>query len=316
MYQHRWLVVVLSLTGVATFNTASYIGLSTMESINAFLFQAAIPIFTAMLGWLFLRQSLRPRQVMGIVVSLAGVVCIVAQGQWTHLLQMQLQQGSAWLLLAMFAYAVYSLALQRLPKQVHPLALVLATFLLGTCVLLPLGWYENAVLQKQWQFNQANICRYCLCGYFSLGLFLHFLQPWRCIDWGDQSLNVYLPHTSVRHRHVDSVFARGTAIVPWHWHGLHCGGVDCGAEKGTHCIANFQALAHTTPASAATLAANNGAQLRGKCAHTSLGISPVRCVVFARGCRRSRRFLAGGCGGRQGAASNRATRRCGAVDQW
>lgn len=136
-------LLLLALTGVATYNTLVYSGLHSTGAINALLLQSATPLFV--LVWLLLvfREPPTWRQVTAILVSLAGVVVIAGRGSLATLLTLQLSPGDALVLAGVADYALYS-ALLRTRPRVHPLSFLWATFGLGSLMLLPLAVAEAA----------------------------------------------------------------------------------------------------------------------------------------------------------------------------
>lgn len=74
------LLLLMGGIGVASYNTLSYIALQTTTATNAVLFNSLIPVLIVPIAWLWLRERIRPVQALGVAVSLAGVVVIVARG--------------------------------------------------------------------------------------------------------------------------------------------------------------------------------------------------------------------------------------------
>jgi drug/metabolite transporter (DMT)-like permease len=73
-------VLVLSATGIASFNTMTYIGLQYTTAVNALLLQSVMPL--VILLWAFSLYGERPGlfQTAGVAVSLAGVAAIAGRG--------------------------------------------------------------------------------------------------------------------------------------------------------------------------------------------------------------------------------------------
>jgi drug/metabolite transporter (DMT)-like permease len=130
------IVLALSISGVAVFNTLVYIGLRTTTAINALLLQSVMPIMIFVFAFLLFRQAPRLVQVAGLALSLAGVAVVLTDGHPAALLATPVDSGELWVLVAVVSYALYSALLHRRPA-VHPLSLLLATFLVGAVALLP-----------------------------------------------------------------------------------------------------------------------------------------------------------------------------------
>ena len=67
------MMLLLSATGIATYNTMSYIGLNSTTALNVLLLQSAGPLI--IIVWAFVLFGERPTlwQSAGVLVSLVGV---------------------------------------------------------------------------------------------------------------------------------------------------------------------------------------------------------------------------------------------------
>ena len=142
--RHWKLLAVLGVTGVGVFNTFVYVGLGTTTATNALLLNSAIPVLIVAIGWLFLGERVGPVQALGIGVSLAGVVAIIARGDIGSLAGLRLSAGDLWILSAMVDWAVYTLLLRRRPAGVSPLALLAVTMMAGLAAITPFYLAELA----------------------------------------------------------------------------------------------------------------------------------------------------------------------------
>jgi drug/metabolite transporter (DMT)-like permease len=142
--RRHWVVtLVLAATGVGAFNTMVYTGLRTTTALNAVLLQSATPLF--ILLWAVVLFAVRPalHEAAGIAVSMVGVAVIAGEGSLGRLLSLTLNSGDLWVLGAVASYAFYTALLRRRPP-VHPLSFPVASFALGTLVLVPFYLWEMA----------------------------------------------------------------------------------------------------------------------------------------------------------------------------
>jgi drug/metabolite transporter (DMT)-like permease len=143
MRRHWPMLLLLAATGVAAFNTLVYIGLGSTTALNGLLMQSTMPV--VILLWSFALVGERPsvRQLLGIGVSLVGVVVILTRGvPWT-LGGVALNRGDLWIFAAVVAYALYSVLLRRRPP-LHQLSFLAVTFGFGSALLLPFLAWESA----------------------------------------------------------------------------------------------------------------------------------------------------------------------------
>jgi drug/metabolite transporter (DMT)-like permease len=152
--RRQWkLMLLLSATGIASYNTMSYIGLTETTALNVLLLQSAMPL--VILVWAFGLFRDRPSlaQAGGVLVSLAGVATIAAQGSLSILLHLSLNPGDVWVLVAMAIYGSYAAMFRHRPRT-HPMSFLVATMGLGSCMILPFFLWERAsgaTIATDWQ---------------------------------------------------------------------------------------------------------------------------------------------------------------------
>jgi drug/metabolite transporter (DMT)-like permease len=143
--RREWkILVLLAATGITTFHSAIYIGLSQAPAINGALYFATSPLFFVLLTRLLFGERIRLRQGLGIALSMVGAATVIARGDLATLLGLRLAVGDLWLLLAVAIWALYSVLLQRRPADLPPLALLAAIIAIGLVLLLPLYALELA----------------------------------------------------------------------------------------------------------------------------------------------------------------------------
>ena len=130
-------VLALSALGVGAFNTLLYTAAQTTSALNIVLLQSAMPVLVVAATFLLFREAPSARQALGIAVSLAGALTLVARGDPSALARLAFNTGDLWMLAAVASYAVYT-ALLRLRPPVHGLSFAAATFAAGAAMLLPL----------------------------------------------------------------------------------------------------------------------------------------------------------------------------------
>ncbi|MBW1645218.1 MAG: DMT family transporter [Deltaproteobacteria bacterium] len=145
--RHLPLLLLLALTGVAMFNTLLYSGLHSTTAINAFLIQSLMPVLIILFSFLLFRDRVTGRQALGVVLSLAGAVLVIARGDAGVLRSLGLNRGDLLILVAVIGYALYSTLLRRRP-QIHPLSFIGFTFIGGTLMLVPLYLWETLAVKR------------------------------------------------------------------------------------------------------------------------------------------------------------------------
>jgi drug/metabolite transporter (DMT)-like permease len=113
MWTHWRRFALLGLLGVGCYNALQYLALKTSTPLNVTLMASSIPVWMLGIGWLWFGQQVTYRQLVGIVLSIAGVVLVLCRGQWVVLTHLRLVPGDLYMLAAAFAWALYSWLLTR-----------------------------------------------------------------------------------------------------------------------------------------------------------------------------------------------------------
>ncbi|TWA71530.1 drug/metabolite transporter (DMT)-like permease [Azospirillum brasilense] len=139
----QWpVVLLLSALGIAVFNTFLYVGLHTTTALNAVMMQSSMPVLIVLMSLALFGDRVTPLQGVGIAVSLAGALTLIARGDPAVLIGLQLAAGDLWVLAAVLGYAAYTALLRRRPA-VHGLSFIAVTFAGGAAMLLPFYLWES-----------------------------------------------------------------------------------------------------------------------------------------------------------------------------
>jgi drug/metabolite transporter (DMT)-like permease len=137
--RREWkILALLALLSVPLFQTMVYEGLRTTTTINAVLMNSSAPVFTIAGSWLIDREHATPRQILGMLISLAGIVIIMTSGEPARLLHLELHSGDAWIIAAIPLWALYSVLLKRRPAELGGVAFLFVICLMGVAMLAPL----------------------------------------------------------------------------------------------------------------------------------------------------------------------------------
>lgn len=140
---YRWHILGTAITGVAAFNLLVYWGLHTTTATNGIILNSFIPFLVAIFGYLFYRQTLSAAQLLGMLVSLAGVLIVVSHGNLQILLTLAFAPGDLIIFLAMIFWALYTLWLKAIPAHINRTGLMLCQVLIALVFLVPLSVWES-----------------------------------------------------------------------------------------------------------------------------------------------------------------------------
>ncbi len=116
----RWpYLALLGFLGVGCYNAMQYSALQTSTPINVTLIASSMPLWMLAVGALFYREHPTRRQLLGAVLSLAGVALVLSRGQLAVLLNLRLVPGDVLMLLAIALWAWYSWLLARPPAHMR-----------------------------------------------------------------------------------------------------------------------------------------------------------------------------------------------------
>jgi drug/metabolite transporter (DMT)-like permease len=139
---HWRTLTLLGLLGAVIFNTLIYVGLQYTAATNGVLFNSISPILIILLSWVILRERVSGLQACGVLLSLGGVLAIVARGEFATLAAFHFNRGDMWLIAAMFLWAMYTIVLRRRPSELSAMGFLAAMLLLSLPFLLPFYLWE------------------------------------------------------------------------------------------------------------------------------------------------------------------------------
>ncbi|RYX93908.1 MAG: DMT family transporter [Bradyrhizobiaceae bacterium] len=138
---HIPLILVLALTGFAANTALAYAGLQYTQALNALLIQSSGPLCVALWTLILFGVRLTPAQLLGIVVSMAGVLVIILRGDPTALASVEINKGDTMLAGALLIFGIYSALMIKRPVT-HPMSLIAATTGFGALMSIPASVWE------------------------------------------------------------------------------------------------------------------------------------------------------------------------------
>lgn len=145
------LMIVLGVLGTTFGNLATYTGLRYTTAVSGSILNSFAPIMIIAISWAFLGQKLRASQWLGVAVSLAGVLTIVGRGDPKVVLALNFNIGDIWIIVSISLWALYTVFLRWRPRDLHPLALLGVTGVVGVIAMLPVYlWSLAAGMHIRW----------------------------------------------------------------------------------------------------------------------------------------------------------------------
>ena len=121
------LLMAYGAIGYALFNVLLYVGLSTTTGVNAAIVQAALPMMILAANFIVFRARVKPLQIAGVIIAIAGVMLTATHGDLGRILELDINIGDGFVILACLAYTAYTLALRFRPN-VHMMSFMAVAF--------------------------------------------------------------------------------------------------------------------------------------------------------------------------------------------
>ena len=137
-----WQYLVLGTLGMLICGAWVYQGARSTGAMNIALIYAASPVLIGLGAAWWLGERFGPRQAVGVLLALAGVLHVIVKGHWTALASVQFVVGDLWILAAAVGWAGYALLQKKWPSPLSATARLAAISLGGVMVLIPFAWWE------------------------------------------------------------------------------------------------------------------------------------------------------------------------------
>ncbi|MBV8622223.1 MAG: DMT family transporter [Herbaspirillum sp.] len=111
--RHWWKLALSGLLAMAFFQSLSYRAAFSTTATNMAIVTALIPLLTALLSVLVLGEAVTVGMAAGGVLSFAGLLYLVGQGDLSQALQSGVHLGDALMLLAALSYSLYGVLLKH-----------------------------------------------------------------------------------------------------------------------------------------------------------------------------------------------------------
>ena len=144
----------MGLLGFSGFNALFYVAAYATTAVNLTLMQSAIPALVLAGAALAFRLRVTALQVIGMALTMLGVLVVAAKGDLHSLLHLALNGGDALILLADVFYAAYALGLRVRPPGA-PLVFFAGLSLSALAWSLPLSIGEVALGRSYWPSLQG-----------------------------------------------------------------------------------------------------------------------------------------------------------------
>jgi drug/metabolite transporter (DMT)-like permease len=138
----RWLLLAMSLCGVAVFTPTMYLGLRYTTAVNATLIQGLSPLVTGILAALLIREPMSRRQIVAALVGLLGVMGLISGGSFSFWRTMHRGTGDLIILASAGLWGLYSVLGRQVMRHRSVLSATAFSAFLGLPLLLTAAVWE------------------------------------------------------------------------------------------------------------------------------------------------------------------------------
>lgn len=132
-------LLVLSLLGMVLYQCLAYYAAHSTSATNMGVIGSLLPLLTLLQGALFFGQRPGKQALLGMSLSLFGVLWLLGQGQPLALLHTGINPGDGMMLLGAASYALYGLLIRRWQLPFVPWLNLYLQILLAVLLLIPVA---------------------------------------------------------------------------------------------------------------------------------------------------------------------------------
>jgi drug/metabolite transporter (DMT)-like permease len=119
-------------------------GMKTTTATNTAWILTTSPIFISVLSFILLKEPIKLKHILGIILASAGVLALVSKGDLTSL--DWIQSTGDWIVLgSSLSWAAYTIVTRKITKEIHPLAATFWMVLIAGLVIVPYSIFVSGV---------------------------------------------------------------------------------------------------------------------------------------------------------------------------
>ncbi|WP_347861793.1 DMT family transporter [Salimicrobium sp. PL1-032A] len=145
-------ILGMAVTGIVLFPSLSYLALHYTSTINASIMEALTPAVTIILGYFILKETYGKRQIIGVGLSLIGVMYIISEGSLEKLLSLSFNSGDLIMMGAVVCWAAYSTFVNQYGHRIPLYGSLFAILLIGNIIIMVaaflLEWSEGRFVSE------------------------------------------------------------------------------------------------------------------------------------------------------------------------
>jgi drug/metabolite transporter (DMT)-like permease len=137
--------IILGITSITIFNSIVYYSLYYTQVISGVLMISTIPVWIIFISSLLNIEKTNIFQIMGVILSLTGVIFIISKADLNLLKNLEFNKGDLSMIVAMFSWAVYSALLKKKKYEISQITLLQVVIICGLLFLIPIYYIEMSL---------------------------------------------------------------------------------------------------------------------------------------------------------------------------
>jgi len=158
-------IFLIGFFGVTLYHLGLNYGEQFISAGAASLIIATIPVQILVLATIFLKEKIEGLKILGIIISLIGVVIISLFGKKDTSIEINYLSGAIAVLIAAFMGAIYTVAGKKLLERYSGLSLTVYAMLFGSLCLIPL--VNNSLFEEVSKMSLTTWFAIVFLGIFS-----------------------------------------------------------------------------------------------------------------------------------------------------
>jgi len=139
---NKFRLAMLSFFSVTAYNTLLYKAAHYTTALNMSIAAAAFPTITIVIAWLVIHEIPSIPQLIGVVISAVGMLCLIVQGSFENLYNLKFNYGDLMVVGAVISWSIYSVYLRKFKIQIEPISFLTMTITLGSIFIMPFYAWE------------------------------------------------------------------------------------------------------------------------------------------------------------------------------
>ena len=143
--QNFFVIGLMGILSISTFNSVVYFALNYTQVINAVLMLAAIPAVVMILSSMMNVEKSNIFQLIGLIFSILGVATIISNADIKKIIMLNFNKGDLWMIVCVLSWSLYSTLLKKNKFDLSQFTFIQLMVTVGLVFLIPQFLYEQSI---------------------------------------------------------------------------------------------------------------------------------------------------------------------------